>query len=208
MYNYEEDNNYLDEEKKSKIPFFIFLIVIVGVIFGVVVSCDFKEKDKNANLAYLRFTNATITPQFNKNKYTYTVETSSDVVRVICSKQSQKAKVSGCNKEISISDTEVKHLIKVTAENGDSKKYVLNISKIKEETKKINVSIDSNIKSGEKTTLEQIKLEAKLSEKVSVKYEWYKNGVKIQDATSSTLLVKESGTYNVKIINGIGDYSE
>ena len=202
MYTYEEDNNYIDEEKKSRVPFFVLLIIVIVIVFSVVLSCGMKEKDSNSNLSYLRITNATITPTFTKDKYNYTVETTSNSVRISCNKESSKAKVDGCNKEINVTEKAYKHVIKVTSEDGGFKKYTLNIVKKTTEEKKISVNIESDISSGEKTTKEQVKLVAKLSENVSVKYEWYKNGIIISNESSSELLVKDSGTYIVKVING------
>ena len=54
MYSYVEDNNYIDEEKRSRLPFFIVFIVIVVIILAIVLSCGVKEKDKNNNLSYLK----------------------------------------------------------------------------------------------------------------------------------------------------------
>lgn len=202
MYSYEEDNNYIDEEKRSRAPFFIAFIVIVVIILAVVLSCGIKEKDKNNNLSYLKVIGATITPEFNKNKYSYTLNAASDIVKISCNRESSKASVEGCNKEIKVSDNGVKHVIKVTAENGDFKKYTLNILKAAPENKKLSVSVESDIKSGEVTSKSEITLTAKLSDNIPVKYEWYKNGIKIQNESDSSLIVKESGSYSVKAING------
>lgn len=201
MYSYEEDNSYIDEEKRSKVPFFILFIIIVVIIFVVVLSCGMKDKNNNSNLGYLRVSNATITPEFDKNKYNYSVITTSDKINISCGSESSKSKIEGCNKDINIDTNIFKHVIKVTAEDGSFKKYTLNITK---DTKfeKLAVTIESSIKSNEKTK-EEVILNTKLNlELDSLKYEWYKDAIKIENATDSSFIAKESGTYYVKVING------
>lgn len=200
MYTYEEDSNYIDEEKRSRIPFFVLLVILIVVVLVMVLSCGMKEKDKNSNLGYLKLTDAIIEPVFSKNKYNYSVSTTSDIIKISCGPESSKSKVEGCNKSLTISKN-VKHIIKITAEDGSFKKYVLNISKEITKKEQITVSIEANVKSNEKTS-EEVTLRAKLSsDKIPVKYEWYKDGKIIPNAVNANYIAEESGMYYVKIVN-------
>ena len=91
-----------------------------------------KEKtivtySSNNNLKGLSIEGATISPAFNKNTLEYNVELPANTteINVIAQAEDSKAKISGAGK-VNVSEGLNKLTIKVTAENGNNKSYVIN----------------------------------------------------------------------------------
>lgn len=204
MYNYEESDEYIDEEKHSRWPFIIIGFIVIIILLLIFVSCGMKNtdenKDKNNNLKYLKIENGTITPEFNRNEYAYSVSTESNSVKFMCEAESVKASIDGCNKEISIYNNSIKHIVRITSEKGNTKRYIFSISKMNKQPIDFKIEIDSIIASGVNTDKEVV-LNARINtERENIKYEWYKNGIKLENEVSSSYVARESGTYYVRAI--------
>lgn len=101
-----------------------------------------KTYSSNNNLKSLGVEGYTITPAFSKDKLEYTLEVPNDTkkVNIIFQKEDDKASVSGVG-ERELSEGLNKIEVKVTAENGNIKTYVINITV--KELDPINVKIGS-----------------------------------------------------------------
>jgi hypothetical protein len=85
---------------------------------------------KNNNLSKLTISKGTLSPQFNKNTTSYTVEVENEVtsVEVSGSKEDSRSYVDGF-KKYKLEEGTNKINIKVTAQNGDTKTYTINITR-------------------------------------------------------------------------------
>ncbi len=95
----------------------------------------------NANLSALRVVDHVISPDFNKDKLEYTLEVENDVekIEIKATKADSSATVSGTG-EKSLSEGINKFNIVVTAEKGNKKTYVINVTR--KELNPINVDVD------------------------------------------------------------------
>lgn len=96
---------------------------------------------KNNYLSSLSIEGKELTPGFNKDTLEYTVEMEPDTTKVIvnASKEDGTATVTG-NGEIAVNDGDNKLEIAVTAQNGNVRKYIINV-KVKEHNP-IEVTVD------------------------------------------------------------------
>lgn len=101
-----------------------------------------KEYSSNNNLKNIEVEGYSITPEFNKDKLEYNVEVpnGTDKVKIITTKEDTSSSVSN-DGEINVVEGKNKLEIKVTAENGNVKTYVINVTV--KELDPINVKIDN-----------------------------------------------------------------
>ena len=83
---------------------------------------------KNNNLSTLSISGASLSPEFNKDTLEYTAELDPDTTKanVSAEVEDKKASVTGVG-EIEVTDGVNRHEVKVTAENGSVKTYVINV---------------------------------------------------------------------------------
>ena len=95
----------------------------------------------NANLSALRIVDHVISPEFNKDKLEYTLEVENDVesIEIKATKADSSATVSGTGVK-NLSEGLNKFNIVVTAEKGNKKTYVINVTR--KELNPINVEVD------------------------------------------------------------------
>ena len=95
----------------------------------------------NANLSALRVVDYVISPDFNKDKLEYSLEVENNVesITIKATKADRSATVSGTG-EKSLSEGVNKFNIVVTAEKGNKKTYVINVTR--KELNPINVEVD------------------------------------------------------------------
>ena len=96
----------------------------------------------NNNLSSLSVNGFNLTPAFNKNTLSYSLELENNVreITINCSKEDRYSYVSGCDKK-SLEEGLNKIDIKVTAQNGSSKTYTINVTV--KELEPINVSVNN-----------------------------------------------------------------
>ena len=200
---YEEENEYIDgERKKSKLVLIIGIILLLGIILFLIISCQrtTNTKSQNTNLSYLRINNATITPEFNNSITQYNVISTSDYINISCSSESSKATVTGCNSKVLLNEETTKHIVRIKAENGTTKDFTFLIKRTKEDTD-IDAKIESTVESGEETLL-PIELSSIVKpNNIIVKYEWYKDGKILENNDEANLKVSEPGKYEVRVYN-------
>ena len=87
---------------------------------------------KNNNLSSLSVEGQTLSPEFNKDTLEYTVELENDIekINIIAKAEDSKSSISGIG-EVTVEEGNNKIEIKVTAQNGNEKVYVIN-AKVKE----------------------------------------------------------------------------
>ena len=85
---------------------------------------------KNNNLSSLKVNKGTLSPEFNKNtlEYSVTVENEVDKIAVSGSKEDSKSYVDGL-KEYNLEEGNNRIEVRVTAQNGSSKVYVINVTR-------------------------------------------------------------------------------
>lgn len=83
----------------------------------------------NNNLSSLSINGFTLSPAFNKNTLSYSLEVENDVRQIVvnCSKEDKYSYVSGCDKK-TLEEGLNKIDVKVTAQNGSSKTYTINVT--------------------------------------------------------------------------------
>ena len=137
-YNEKEEEKTIDnslytdgEDKKPKMVIIIISIVAVLLIILLCVFAFSKLNKKSTNnyLTSISVTNGELEPEYNKEVLNYTVSASEDIVTIKCSSESSKATTNGCDKRIYLQDECVEHVITVTAQSKDVRKYTLNICK-------------------------------------------------------------------------------
>ena len=98
---------------------------------------------KNNNLKSLEVEGYTLTPEFDKNVLEYNLDVPNDVekVNILATREDSKARVNGAG-EVSLVEGPNKFNITVTAENGSTKIYVVNINVL--ELDPINVTIGND----------------------------------------------------------------
>ncbi len=99
---------------------------------------------KNNNLSSLKISSGTLSPAFNKNtlEYSATVENNVNKITVSGSKEDSKSYVDGL-KEYTLEEGNNKIQIKVTAQNGSSKTYIINVTR--KELAPINVKTEEGL---------------------------------------------------------------
>ena len=99
---------------------------------------------KNNNLSSLKISQGTLSPEFNKNtlEYSATVENNVTKITVSGSKEDSKSYVDGL-KEYELEEGTNKISIKVTAQNGSAKTYVINVTR--KELDPINVKTEDGL---------------------------------------------------------------
>ena len=137
-YNEKEEEKTIDnslytdgEDKKPKMVIIIASIVAILLVILVCVFAFSKLNKKSTNnyLTSISVTNGELEPEYNKEVLNYTVSASEDIVTIKCSSESSKATTNGCDKRIYLQDECVEHVITVTAQSKDVRKYTLNICK-------------------------------------------------------------------------------
>lgn len=86
-----------------------------------------KTYSSNNNLKSLSIENASFKEEFDKNKTEYNVELPPDTkkIKINAEKDDKEANISGAG-EVEVSEGNNKIVIKVTAENGNTKEYIIN----------------------------------------------------------------------------------
>lgn len=89
-----------------------------------------QSYSKNNNLSSLTVNNGTLTPNFNKNTTEYAVEVENDITSITVDgkKEDSKSSIEGF-KEYTLEEGINKIEVKVTAQNGSSKTYVINVTR-------------------------------------------------------------------------------
>lgn len=137
-YNEKEEEKTIDnslytdgEDKKPKMVIITASIVAILLVILVCVFAFSKLNKKSTNnyLTSISVTNGELEPEYNKEVLNYTVSASEDIVTIKCSRESSKATTNGCDKRIYLQDECVEHVITVTAQSKDVRKYTLNICK-------------------------------------------------------------------------------
>ena len=97
---------------------------------------------KNNNLSSLEVEGQTLSPEFNKDTLEYSVELENDIekINVIAKAEDSKSSISGGG-EVAVEEGNNKIEIKVTAQNGNEKVYIIN-AKVKE-LDPINIKVDN-----------------------------------------------------------------
>lgn len=95
----------------------------------------------NANLSSLGVSGYTLSPEFNKNTLEYNLEVENEVenITIVAKKADSSASINGVG-EKKLSEGTNKFTIVVTAQKGNTKKYVINITR--KELNPINVNVD------------------------------------------------------------------
>lgn len=101
-----------------------------------------ESYSKNNNLTKITLSNGTLSPEFDKNKTSYSATVENDVTSITVSgtKEDSKSSVSGF-KEYELEEGVNKIDIRVTAQNGSSKTYTINVTR--KELSPILVKIDN-----------------------------------------------------------------
>lgn len=119
------------EDKKPKLV--IIIASIIGALILILIfafACTkLNKKSSNNYLSSLSVTNAEMTPQFDKMTLEYNVTTTEDTVAIKCSAEHKKAYTSGCDKRIYLQDECVEHIVSVTSQTKQVRKYELKICK-------------------------------------------------------------------------------
>ena len=156
----EKETFYNDgEDKKPKIVLMIIGIVVLLIILLIVLlACSNKEDTKvSTYLKTLTIPDTTITPTFDKKTFEYEVSSKKDSVIIRCEAENKKATVSGCNKQIHISEVCKKHIVKVKAKGAETQEYTLNLCKKNEDVpiiKEIKITPETYTNSSVKVIVE------------------------------------------------------
>lgn len=120
-----------------KKPINIILIVLLVIIIALIIlflvlnlnkKIEYEELETNNFLKSLEITGGSLDQEFDKETVRYQITTSEDKIYLSCELESDKAKIENC-KDFEVDSNEVKHQIKVTAENGNVKIYYLRVFK-------------------------------------------------------------------------------
>lgn len=186
------------EDKKPKLIIVgVGIVLLLIIILIILFACSKKTDNKvSLNLTDITISNSTISPEFNKNVLQYEVSSEKDSVIVRCVTESNKVTVSGCNKQIYLSDVCQRHTIKVMT-NNDSKEYILNMCK-----KNLEAPIVKEIavKPSEYTNKE-VKVIIKAESNVPLHSEPYSIDDGNTWQSSNEFIVTENKTLNIKVRN-------
>ena len=128
----EEETFYNDgEDKKPKIVLMIIGIVLLIIILLIVLLACSNKKDTKVStyLKTIMFSDATITPEFDKEIFEYEVASDKDAVIIRCEAENKKSTVTGCNKQIYITEVCKKHKVKVMTKGEKTQEYTFNLCK-------------------------------------------------------------------------------
>lgn len=97
------------------------------------------SRSKDATLKNITINNGTLSPSFNSNTTSYNVEVPYEVskLNINATPNDSKAKVSISNPDL-VAEEVTKVIIKVTAENGSTKEYIINVKRGKDPNKVLN----------------------------------------------------------------------
>ena len=114
---------------------------VANNIKGSVANADKTEKSNDNNLKNLSVDSYELSPKFSKDILEYNINVASSVekIKVDAEKNDTKAKISGIG-EIEVKEGLNKIEVVVTAENGDTKTYTINVTV--EEKNPINVKVN------------------------------------------------------------------
>jgi len=152
-----------------------------------------ESYSKVNNLSSLTINNGTLTPQFNKNTTTYTADVENDITSIIVDgkKEDSKSSVSGF-KEYTLDEGLNVIEIKVTAQNGSSKTYTINV------TRKELSSIIVNVNNKDFTVVRKKELLKEPNDNFE------ETTVKIQDEEIPAFYNKATNTYLVGLKDSDG----
>ena len=156
----EEETVYNDgEDNKPKIVLLIIGIVVLLIILLIVlIACSNKKDTKvSTYLKTITIPDATIAPKFNKKTFEYEVTSEKDSIIIRCEAENKKATVSGCNKQLHISEVCKKHIVKVKAKGVETQEYTLNLCKKNEDVpiiKEIKITPETYTNSSVKVIVE------------------------------------------------------
>lgn len=88
-----------------------------------------QDKSSNCNLKSLEIENYKLSPEFNKDVFSYnlTVPNDTKTIKILAYKEDDKANLSGDDGEKEVKEGENQFTVIVTAENGNKKEYKINI---------------------------------------------------------------------------------
>lgn len=122
--------------KSTSTIILLVLVVIIIVLLTYFIlnrnnydSPDYNTQDKDSSLSQLSVNGGRLEPDFAPDVIRYTVIAEEDVISFECQQSSSKAKVEDCDKVFEVTDEEITHNIKVTAEDGNITRYYLTIKK-------------------------------------------------------------------------------
>ena len=98
-------------------------------VVGDFTKPEYEQLDDDSYLSELNVNGGTLSPDFAKDKFEYTVVANSEYVTFECKKSSKKSKVQGCDEAIQVTDKEILHSIRVEAEDTNVSKYHITIKK-------------------------------------------------------------------------------
>ena len=152
-----------------------------------------RRKDSNNYLKSLTTNNGTLVPSFDKtvNDYTVTVENSVDMISLTGVAESQYAIVSGNVKNTALNVGNNKFSITVTAQNGTTNSYNINVVRLDDEASKLQLD-DLQVVEGELTPKFAPAIKGYV---VSIPYE-YTNATFIYKTHDATAEVKIAGNEN------------
>ena len=185
------------EDKKPKLVLIIggiILLLIIILIFFFACSGN-DNKSTNNYLTNISVANGTLMPAFEKNTLNYSISVDADFTTVSCATESSKATTEGCNKRVYLNHDCEEHIIKVTSESKEVRKYVLNICKQSKEAPIItNVKVNPSGYTNNKVT---ITIEATSEDGLNEKAYSFDGGRNWQASNSYT--VTENTTLEIKV---------
>lgn len=134
--DYDGNSNFNGGKSKN---FSFILLIILAIVIAILmvvffltrnsIKPKYDQKDDNSYLSELVVSGGTLSPQFTKDNFKYTVVATSDYVSFSCKADSKKSKVQGCKESIEVTDKEIVHSIRVEAEDTNVSKYYITIVK-------------------------------------------------------------------------------
>ena len=126
------------QNSKPKKPINIVLIILLALIVILIIvflvatlnkTTSYEELETNNFLKSLKITGGSVDKEFDKKEVRYQITTSENFISLSCELESSKAKIENCE-DFEVNSNDVKHQIKVTAENGNVKIYYLRVFKL------------------------------------------------------------------------------
>ena len=185
------------EDKKPKLILIIFGIVLLLIILLIILfSCGKKGKSEiSTYLKTITITNGELEPVFDKNIFEYDVTSDKDSIIIRCSAENEKTTISGCNKQILISEVCKEHTVKVMAKDSEPREYKFNLCKKSKEAPLIKeISISPQ---GYSNTTVKVKVTAESVAKLHAKAYSFDNGETWQE--SNEYSVSENKVLEIKV---------
>ena len=130
--NYNKGGSFF---KRNSFLILIMLAIVIAVLLVVFFVMDdfikpkYKNLDDDSYLSELSVAGGSLSPDFKKDIFKYTVVADSEYVSFDCKTSSKKAKLEGCDESIQVTDEKIVHSIRVEAEDTNVSKYYITIIK-------------------------------------------------------------------------------